>query len=133
MNRLVTRASDQSFWWAVDGHPMLHGSATNGVRNRSALRTVRTDDRVAIVEFTDRRIRIEGSRLTVVDPPSTERKRIHFPTGSVFTANDKGHTVTHERGLFDVRSEQGWCIDEDSLVRATNEGESTIRIEYRRS
>ena len=132
MHRIVGRASDQSVWWAIDGQALLHGSGTNGIRNQSTLRTVRTDDRVGFVEFVDRRIRIEGSRLTIFDSPSPHRKRLHFPKGSQIDITPKGHTVQHELGLFDVRSTQQWAIDEHSLVLAPNEGKSTIRIEYRR-
>jgi hypothetical protein len=130
-HHLIGRSNDQAVWWTVDGHRVLHGSATNLIRTDTPLDVARVDGRVVHMKLGDRSIGMEGTRLTVTDSDPTGPIRWSFPPGTSLTPTDKGFTAATQRGELDIVAGDGWTIDESSILHRGEHQHLRVRFELR--
>jgi hypothetical protein len=115
----------------MNGQPLIHGTATNGIREATELRTARTDDRTVRMNFGGRSIVFEGHRLTVLDTPSLHRQRWTFPVGTHFTKFEKGYRASTPCCEVVVTQAVHWEVDEHTLVLPMLGEPTHVRFEVR--
>ncbi|MAY82011.1 MAG: hypothetical protein CL930_14680 [Deltaproteobacteria bacterium] len=131
VHHLLGRANDQAIWWLVNGHRLVHGSATNLVRTGAQMEVARIDGRVFHMKLGDRVARMEGARLAVTDTAANRMLRWTFPTGTTITPTPKGFSATTPLGNLNITAANGWIIDEHSIVHRDGNEDLTVRIELK--